>query len=150
MGGRQLGGRRCEIPACGFPFELFHLFGLTILLGTTVLLSLRLLGVVMRKQPLPELARDFAPGRVEHGGGADLGHLHVFLGGSPVLRQRSPFRIKMVLLFTALIFHFVYFRRVVRRDENSLSPAATKLAGIGALVLWFGVGLAGRSIGFVG
>jgi hypothetical protein len=134
-----------------FPLlELFHLFALTILLGTTVLLSLRLLGVVMRKQPIPELAHELAPWT----GGAIAVVLTsgtcMFFSGALRYYSNESFRIKMVFLFSALIFHFAYFRRVVRRDESSLSPVATKLAGIGALVLWFGVGLAGRSIGFVG
>jgi len=134
-----------------FPvLELFHLFALTILLGTTVLLSLRLLGLVMKKQPIPELARDLAPWTGWSIAVVLTSGLIMFFSGALRYYDNVSFRIKMVLLFSALIFHFAYFRRVVRRDESSQSPAAIKLAGIGALVLWFGVGLAGRSIGFVG
>ena len=134
-----------------FPLlELFHLFALTILLGTTVLLSLRLLGVVLRKQPLPELARELSPWT----GGAIAvvlaSGIPMFFSGALRYYDNTSFRIKMVALFCALLFHFAYFRRVVRRDESSLSRVSTKLAGIGALVLWFSVGLAGRGIGFVG
>jgi hypothetical protein len=134
-----------------FPIlELFHLFALTMLLGTTVLLSLRLLGVVMRKQPIHELAHDLAPWTGWSIAVVLTSGTFMFFSGALRYYGNQSFRLKMVLLFSALIFHFAYFRRVVRRDENSLSPGATKLAGIGALVLWFGVGLAGRSIGFVG
>jgi hypothetical protein len=134
-----------------FPIlELFHLFALTILLGTTVLLSLRLLGVVMRKQPIPELAHDLAPWTGWSIAVVLTSGTFMFFSGALRYYDNQSFRIKMVLLFSALIFHFAYFRRVVRQDESSLSPGAFKLAGIGALVLWFGVGLAGRSIGFVG
>jgi len=38
-----------------------HLFGLTLLLGTIVLLSLRLLGAMLKKQPVAELAADLLP-----------------------------------------------------------------------------------------
>ena len=54
------------------------------------------------------------------------------------------------LLVLALIFHFAYFRKLVRRDDANISPGTGKLAAVIALVLWFGVGMAGRSIGFFG
>lgn len=134
-----------------FPLlELFHLFALTILLGTTVLLSLRLLGVLMRKQPLSELARELSPWMT----GAILvvfcSGIPMFMSGALRYYDNTSFRIKMVFLFSALIFHFAYFRRTVFKDETTVSPAAFRVAGIGALVLWFCVGLAGRGIGFVG
>jgi hypothetical protein len=134
-----------------FPvLELFHLFALTILLGSTVVLSLRLLGVVMRKQPIPELAHDLSPWMTGAIAVVLTSGLLMFFSGALRYYDNDSFRVKMVLLFSALTFHFVYFRRVVRRDESALSPWTLKAAGIGALVLWFGVGLAGRSIGFVG
>lgn len=134
-----------------FPLlELFHLFALTVLLGSIVLLSLRLLGVVMRKQPLSELAHELSPWMT----GAILvvvcSGIPMFMSGALRYYGNTSFRVKMVFLFCALVFHFAYFHRVVVKDENSLSPAAVKIAGIGALLLWFGVGLAGRGIGFVG
>ncbi len=134
-----------------FPLlELFHLFALTILLGCTVLLSLRLLGVMLKKQPLPELAHELSPWMAGAITVVLASGIPMFFSGALRYYGNTSFRVKMVFLFSALIFHFAYFRRVVRRDESSLSPVAIKLAGIGALVLWFGVGLAGRGIGFVG
>jgi len=56
----------------------------------------------------------------------------------------------MILLACALTFHFAYFRKLVRRDDASITPRAGKLAAAVALLLWFGVGMAGRSIGFFG
>ena len=134
-----------------FPIlELFHLFALTILLGTTLLLSLRLLGVLMPKQPMRELAHELAPWMRWSIVVVLISGLCMFFSGALRYYTNISFAIKMVLLFAALVFHFAYFRRIVQRDESSVSPAAVKLAGIGALVLWFSVGLAGRSIGFVG
>lgn len=134
-----------------FPvLELFHLFALTILLGSTVVLSLRLLGVIMRKQPIPELAHDLSPWTTGAIAVVLTSGLLMFSSGALRYYDNDSFRVKMVLLITALTFHFGYFRRVVRRDESAQSRRAIKIAGIGALILWFGVGLAGRSIGFVG
>ena len=41
--------------------EVVHLFGLTILLGSLVMLSLRYLGLTMRKLPINRVARELAP-----------------------------------------------------------------------------------------
>ena len=40
-------GHEAAYPA----LETFHLFGLTLLLGTIVILSLRLMGAILKKQP---------------------------------------------------------------------------------------------------
>ncbi len=108
------------------------------------------LGVVLRKQPLPELARELSPWTAGAITVVLASGIPMFFSGALRYYDNTSFRIKMVALFCALVFHFAYFRRVVRRDESTLSRLSVKLAGIGALVLWFGVGLAGRGIGFVG
>ena len=41
--------------------EVFHLFGLTLLLGTVTVVDLRILGVGMRRQSVSELASQLAP-----------------------------------------------------------------------------------------
>jgi hypothetical protein len=56
----------------------------------------------------------------------------------------------MILFVLALTYHFAYFRKLVRRDDASIRPGVGKLAATVALLLWFGVGMAGRSIGFFG
>jgi hypothetical protein len=52
----------------------------------------------------------------------------------------------MQLLGVAIVFHFTLFSAVTRRDDAH--PALRGLTGILALFLWFGVGVAGRAIGF--
>jgi hypothetical protein len=134
-----------------FPIlELFHLFALTILLGIMLVLSLRLLGIVMRRQPVAELAHDLAPWIGWSIAIILTSGICMFFSGALRYYDNTSFRIKMVVLFAALLFHFSFFRRVIRSDESALSPGVAKLAGFGALILWFGVGLAGRGIGFVG
>jgi len=59
----------------------------------------------------------------------------------------SAFRVKMVLLVAALVFHATVFRSVSRAEASS--PVWRRIAGAGALALWFGVGLAGRGIAFL-
>jgi hypothetical protein len=133
-----------------FPaLETLHLFGLVLLLGTIAILSLRLLGVLMPGQPIAGLGA--ALDRYATLGLAIMlptGAL-MFVATAVRCYGNTSFWVKMSLLTAALCFHFAYFRGVVRSPENQ-ERWRTKVAGIAALVLWFGVGAAGRSIGFFG
>jgi len=43
----------------------------------------------------------------------------------------------------------VWMYTVHRRAAKSETPGTGKLAALGSIILWFGVGAAGRAIGFV-
>jgi hypothetical protein len=62
----------------------------------------------------------------------------------------TSFWVKMILLACALTFHFAYFCKLVRKDDASIPRGEGHLAAAVAHLLWFGVGMAGRSIGFFG
>jgi hypothetical protein len=64
--------------------------------------------------------------------------------------SNTSFWIKMMFLAAALAFHFAYFRKVLRSDAFGIPRWRGKLAAWGALILWFGVAVSGRSIGFFG
>jgi hypothetical protein len=55
----------------------------------------------------------------------------------------------MFFLFFALLFQFTIYNRIVQK-EGASAPLGGKIAAAVALCLWFGVGLAGRAIGFLG
>ena len=134
-----------------FPaLETIHLIGLVLLLGTIIILSLRLLGVMMVRQPVPELARDLAA--YQTSGLTLMLATGVLMFVATAVRNYSntSFWVKMLLLTFALIFHFVYFRKVVQLDDSGLPRLRGRFAAWGALILWFSVGVAGRSIGFLG
>ena len=54
----------------------------------------------------------------------------------------------MVLLLVALVFNFTWFRTVTHAREGRFSPWQNRVAAGLALLLWFGVGVAGRAIAF--
>jgi hypothetical protein len=139
-----------EIRASTWQFavlEMVHLIGLTMLLGSLMVLDLRLWGVGMRRQPIADLARDLRAWLLS-GMALVLGSgIFLFFGEPMKLYGNASFHVKMLLLFLALVFQFTLFRRVTgaRQDAGVLH----RLAGVLSLVLWFGVGLAGRGIGFL-
>jgi hypothetical protein len=53
----------------------------------------------------------------------------------------------MLLLLAALIVQFALFSRIAARESARPTPA--RLSVVLSLVFWFGVGIAGRAIGFV-
>lgn len=73
----------------------------------------------------------------------------LFLSEAMKCYGNTSFRWKMLFLFSALLFQFTIYNRVVASEGKS-APIGGKIAAAVALCLWFGVGLAGRAIGFLG
>ncbi len=132
-----------------FPIvESIHLLALTVLLGSVVVLSLRLLGGGLRSQSIPDVARTLAP--------LTLGGLLTMLGTGALLfcseamkcYENPPFWFKMEALGLAILFHYTFVRSTTRSEEAAASRVRTAVAAVGSLLLWFGVGAGGRAIGF--
>src|SRR5262249_131649 len=54
----------------------------------------------------------------------------------------------LLFLFPAILFQFTIYRRFTTSDGVRISPMRARLIGSISLLLWLGVGLAGRAIGF--
>ncbi len=134
-----------------FPFvEIFHLLALGVLGGTVLILNLRLLGFRFQGEPVSELAEDVRPWM--------LGSLAVMLVSGFLLfcteavkMYGSPaFRFKMIFLFLAVVFTFTIHWKFVTADDARFSRFWRAVAAVVSLVLWAGVGLGGRAIGYYG
>jgi hypothetical protein len=127
--------------------EVVHVLGLTLLLGSILAMDLRLLGAGMRKQSAAEVAVLLAP-LFWTGLGLALATGTILFIGEPVkCFFNEAFWWKMGLLAAALLFHLTLFRWASRSD--GLPPVAYRSAAVLSLGLWFGVGVAGRVIGFI-
>jgi hypothetical protein len=132
-----------------FPaIEAVHIVALTVLLGALLLLNLRLLGVTLRSKPVSELARELAPWTLCTLVVMLVTGAMLFASQASKYYASPPFQVKMVLLFAAILSQFAIHRRVTKADQSQLSPLWGKLAASLSLVLWLGVGVAGRAIGF--
>ena len=123
-----------------------HLFGLTLLLGSVVLTGLNLLGLFQRQKAPAQLRREMQPVMLT---GLTLMVLTgglIFTGGAEAYFAGYWFRLKMMLLAAALIFHVTIYRIVSRRERPA--AIARQLTGALMLLLWFGVACAGRAIAF--
>jgi hypothetical protein len=131
----------------GAGFQLVHIIGFLLLLASVTLVDLRLLGLALVKQ---------APDRIIGAGNRLLaiglaaalpsGAL-IFLSGPVRYSANEFFQLKMLLLITAVLFQASVFPLVSRNAEQW--PLAGKAIAIVSLLLWFGVGISGRIIGFV-
>ena len=130
-----------------FPIvQSLHFAGFALLIGTIVMVDLRLLGIGLRGQNPAELADD-----LKRWTGAGLGLILVtgfvmFSGSANAYHYNPAFRFKMTCLMLALLFHFTLHRRALR--EETSAPVA-KLAGATSLLLWSAVVAGGRMIAFV-
>ena len=133
-----------------FPFvEIFHLLALGVLGGTILILNMRLLGIRFRDEPVSELAREVRP--------LMLGSLAVMLLSGFLLFSTEAvkmygnwaFQFKMACLLLAVIFTFTIHRKVTLSEETAIPWVWRWLTALVSIVLWAGVGLGGRAIGYV-
>lgn len=134
-----------------FPvIESFHLLALALIGGAVLIVDLRLLGLVLRRQPVAQLARDAQPWLV--GGLVVMVTSGVLLFTSEAIKcyYSDAFRTKMTFLLPAIVFTFTVRRKVATADEVRVGPLWGKLVGLVSVTLWSVVGAAGRWIGFSG
>ncbi len=131
-----------------FPIvESIHICGFALLVGTIVILDLRLLGLVLRRQPVPKLAKGLAPWI--------WAGIIIQLTTGPYLFSSDPgeylqvpaFRNKMIFLLVALVFHFTVIRKATAATEESVALGWRKPAAALSLGLWVCVLLAAMWIG---
>jgi hypothetical protein len=132
-----------------FPvIEAIHLLGLGVIGGAVLVVDLRLLGLGLKRQSAAQLTRDAQPWLV----GSLV--LMIITGGLLFLSEaikcyyHDAFWFKMSCLFLAIVFTFTIQRKVTMSDETRVSPVWSKVVAIVSVLLWAGVGIGGRWIGF--
>ena len=132
-----------------FPIiETVHLLGLTLLLGTTIIISLRLFGLGMRRQSVTQLAEDLAPWTLGSLMAMLATGVLLFLSEALKCYDSPPFRLKMAFLLAAILYQFTVYRRFTRSANAASMRVWSGVIAAISLGLWFGVGLMGRAIGF--
>ncbi len=130
--------------------ESVHLLGLSVIGGAVLIVDLRLFGFGLRGQPVTQVAREAQPWLI----GSLLVMLAtgfgLFLSEAMKCYYSTPFWVKMISLFLAIIFTFTVRRSVTMAGEERVRPLWLKLVALVSLTLWFGVGAGGRWIGFSG
>ncbi|MGA8013014.1 MAG: DUF6644 family protein [Candidatus Acidiferrales bacterium] len=127
--------------------ESIHICGFTLLVGTIVILDLRMLGLRLRQQPISRLARALSPW-IWAGLILQLTTGPYLFSGDPYeYVQIAAFRVKMLLFLLALIFHFTVIRMATAPSRDSAPLGWRRPAAVVSLGLWVSVMLAGMWIG---
>jgi len=128
--------------------ETFHILTLGMLIGTLVIVDLRLLGFGMRRQTVPQLARFLGPWTLFGVASMIITGVPLFMSEAVKLSASSPFFYKMIFLTCAVTLHFTLHRKVTASTASEGS-GLSKLAACLSLMCWLGVALAGRAIAFL-
>jgi hypothetical protein len=131
----------------GASLQVLHILGFVLLLSSLIVISLRILGLAFTQAPLSKVARDGVRLIWLGLAVAVASGTLMFISGAWHYGHNWAFELKMVLLVTAVAVQAIIFRRVTQADAPR--PALAR-ANVGlSLLLWFGVGLCGRMIGFI-
>ena len=117
-----------------------HLIGLTLLVGSVLVSSARVAGILFNDQPVSEVT--LAARRASIVGLALSVSTGLLLLAPRIVTASNDrvFRIKMLLLAGAALFHVAVYLPAARGRRSPVPPA---MAGGAAFLLWFSVVLAG-------
>src|SRR5689334_21434940 len=102
-----------------FPIlEVFHLLGLTLLLGSVSLFALRCFGLTLQKDPAIRVARDMAPASMAGVIIMAFSGYFMFASGAIKYANNVAFQYKMALFFTAIIVHGIGYIRVASLTQD--------------------------------
>lgn len=137
-----------------FPtIETLHVLSLTLVVGSIMVVDLRLLNLASRTRPVTELVEEVLPWTwIAFVCAATTGGL-MFSSAATRYWGIWEFKAKMVMLIAAAVnmavFHLGAYRGVHGWDRYPASPPpAAKAAGLLSLLIWVTVVALGRWIGF--
>ena len=136
-----------------WPFtESLHVLMLTLFVGSTVMLDLRLLGVAFAGVPVSEMTGRVLPWTRAGFAVMVTTGLMLFYATPVTYYQSIFFRIKVVLLCVAGVNVFVFHSRTQRTvaawDLDDKPPRAARVAAVVSLLAWAGVVVSGRLIAY--
>jgi uncharacterized membrane protein len=149
------GAIRGDIPGTEWLFpiiETIHVLCITVLFGSISMVDLRLLGLTEGRLPFTKLYRELIPwtwgafaGAVVFGTILATGKIEDY-AHSPVFLAK--FGLMALAGLNMLVFQGMY-RHVDSWDKVVPAPPGARAAGAISLVLWIGVIVCGRWVGFV-
>jgi uncharacterized membrane protein len=135
-----------------FPLlESIHVVTAAFVVGSILMVDLRLLGLAARRHAVSRLVREVVPWTYGASVISVLSGVGMFMTRASHYAANPAFQIKMALLVLAglnmAVFHLATTRGIARWDTAGPTATAAKIAGACSLLLWTGVMLAGRWVG---
>lgn len=133
--------------------QSLHLIAMATLVASITAFDLRLLGLAMKRVPISRLGDRLLPATWFAFGLLILTGGTMFVEKAISYCQNWVFLAKMVLILVAgvnmAVFQFSVYWSGSKWDKDAATPLSAKLAGSISVLLWAGVVVAGRWIGFV-
>ena len=136
-----------------FPWiESVHVLGVTVVIGTVGLIELRLIGLSSLNRPVSRVLRDTLPVTWSAFVVSVISGFLLFASNAPTYAYNTFFLSKAALLLlvglNALGFHAFVERSIARWDSAARTPIPARLSGVFSLVMWIGIVICGRWVGF--
>jgi hypothetical protein len=136
-----------------FPWiESLHVLMIATVVGTILIVDLRLLGYSAHRRGARKLIIELLPFTwVAFVIAVATGTL-LFVSNAVNYSQSIPFRVKLIAIAFAginmLVFHMTAYRKIGDWDDRLPTPKAARIAGITSLSLWVLIVFLGRWIGY--
>ena len=125
---------------------LVHYIGFFLLVGTTAVVDLRILGAAARNQKLAPLAGQLFPFAWTGLGMVIASGFIMFAGQATTFYPTAVFRIKMGIVLLAFLVGVIVQRKSLFWGLAPSVPAAAKWLAFASLALWIGAILAGLEV----
>jgi hypothetical protein len=129
--------------------NVMHLLALTILLGSVLIVDLRLLGRGLTKQPVARVARDAQPWQISGFVAVAVTGVLQILATPMKAYYSANFWLKMDLLIVALVLTIAVRYRITQADESRVGPFWGKAVAVASIALWTTIAVQGRLIGLL-
>lgn len=130
----------------GAALQIVHVAGFILLLAALILITLRVLGLLLKDQPLTDVTRDASKMALLGLGLATASGVLMFISTATLYAYKWAFQFKVLLFLIAVVLQFTLVRRIV--NSAAFSPWIAKGTLLASLSLWLGIAFAGRFIGF--
>jgi hypothetical protein len=130
--------------------ETVHVLSIAVIVGTVVAVDLRVLGLILKTEPVTRVGRALLPTTW-------YGFLIMLLTGLPLfaaqavqLYSNPAFRLKLLLLvlagINALLFYKTTYRTVSDWDYANVAPLPARAFALTSIALWSAIIVSGRLI----
>jgi hypothetical protein len=124
--------------AISLVLEILHYSGFFLLVGSTVIVDLRVMGLAARRRSPIDVANQLFPWMWTGLSMAVFSGFFMFAGDAADFYGAITFRIKILVVLVALVFGLIVRRQVPRWSQLGSIPLAAKLVAFTSLVLWVG------------
>jgi hypothetical protein len=136
------------IRSAPWPFpvvEIFHIAGMVLVFGTVLVLNLRVFGLILRSEPVSQVAQDLTPLTVIGLSVQLISGSLMFVASAMKFSENVLFGFKIGLVMVAVAYHFAVHRRVAIASDTL--PGRLRFSAAVSLLLWAGVALTGLDLG---